>query len=104
MTDRTLTVRSSVIAEMVRLAALEVPGVQRVGRAGPLWRRAFLGRPVRARVRDGHVEVRLAIVARPTQSLEILGTDVRAAVCATVERLLGLELDTVTVVVDGVGS
>jgi uncharacterized alkaline shock family protein YloU len=104
MTERTLTVRSSVIAEMVRLAALEVPGVQRVGRAGPVWRRAFLGRAVAARVRDGHVAVRLAVVARPGQPLEALGTDVRAAVCATVERLLGLELDAVTVVVDGVGS
>jgi uncharacterized alkaline shock family protein YloU len=43
-------------------------------------------------------------VARPGQPLEPLTAQVRAAVCATVERLLGLELETVTVVVDGVGS
>jgi uncharacterized alkaline shock family protein YloU len=69
-----------------------------------VWRRASLGPAVNARVRDGHVSVRLAVVARPSQPLEALGAEVRAAVCSTVERLLGLELDAVTVVVDGVGS
>jgi uncharacterized alkaline shock family protein YloU len=104
MSDRTLTVGSAVVVEMVRLAALEVPGVHRVGRAGPWWRRAFLGRPIRARVRDGRVAVRLSLVARPGQALEPLTAQVRSAVGATVERLLGLELETVTVVVDGIGS
>jgi len=104
MTNRPLTVSAGVIREMVRLAALEVPGVQRVGRSGPAWRRISLGRPVVARVRDGHVAVRLSLVARPGQALEPLVAQVRAAVAATVERLLGLELDSVTVVVDGVGS
>lgn len=104
MTGRSLIVRGAVIAEMVRLAALEVPGVHRVGRAGPLWRRVFLGRPVSARVRDGRVTVRLSLVARPGHPLEPLAAQVRHTVCATVERLLGLELEAVTVVVDGVGS
>jgi uncharacterized alkaline shock family protein YloU len=104
VTDRPLTVSAGVIREMVRLAALEVPGVQRVGRSGPAWRRAFLGRSIVARVRDGRVAVRLSIVARPGQALEPLTVQVRAAVAATVERLLALELETVTVVVDGVGS
>jgi uncharacterized alkaline shock family protein YloU len=104
MSERTLTVSSRVVVEMVRLAALEVPGVHRVGRSGPLWRRALLGRPIVSRVRDGRVAVRLAVVARPGQPLEPLAGQVRAAVAAAVERLLGLELDAVTVVVDGVGS
>jgi uncharacterized alkaline shock family protein YloU len=104
MSERTLTVGSGVIAEMVRLAALEVPGVHRVGRSGPLWRRAFLGRPVTARVHDGRVTVRVSLIARPGQPLEPLTAQVRSAICATVERLLGLELEAVTVVVDGVGS
>ena len=104
MTERTLTVGHGVITEMVRLAALEVPGVHRVGRAGPLWRRVFLGRSVSTRVTDGRVTVRLSLVARPGQPLEPLTAQVRTAVGATVERLLGLELEAVTVVVDGVGS
>jgi uncharacterized alkaline shock family protein YloU len=104
VTDRSLTVGNGVIREMVRLAALEVPGVHRVGRAGPWWRRAFLGRAVAARVRDGRVVVRLSVVARPGQALEPLTSQVRSAVGATVERLLGLELEAVTVVVDGVGT
>ena len=104
MSERTLTVGSPVIEEMVRLAALEVPGVHRVGRAGPLWRRLFLGRPIVTRVRDRRVVVRLWVVARPGQPLEPLAAHVRSAVGAAVERLLGLELEAVTVVVDGVGS
>ncbi len=104
MSERSLTVGGRVIAEMVRLAALEVPGVQRVGRAGPPWRRAFLGPAVTARLSDGRVDVRLALVARPGHPLAPLTAQVRSAVAATVERLLGLELEGITVVVDGVGG
>jgi uncharacterized alkaline shock family protein YloU len=97
-----LTVSHSVIVEMVRVAALEVPGVLRVGRNGPL---AWLGgSPVRARVGDGRVSVRVWIVARPGHALAPLAGQVRQAVGATVERLLGLELGELTVVIDGVGS
>lgn len=104
MTDQPLTVGSGVIAEMARLAAFEVPGVQHVGRAGPPWRRLFLGPAVRAKVRNGRVSVRVAIVARPGQPLEPLAGQVRSAVGAAVVRLLGLELEGVTVLVDGVGG
>jgi uncharacterized alkaline shock family protein YloU len=98
-----LTMSNAVIGEMIRLAALEVPGVQRVGRAGPWWRRLFAGRSVRAQVHAKRVTVRLAIVARPGHAIAPLAADVRAAVGAAMERLLGLELDSVTVVIDGVG-
>jgi uncharacterized alkaline shock family protein YloU len=97
-----LTVSHSVIVEMVRVAALEVPGVLKVSRGGPLaW---FGGSPVRARVGDGRVSVRVWIVARPGHALRPLAAQVRQAVGATVERLLGLDLGEVTVVVDGVGG
>jgi uncharacterized alkaline shock family protein YloU len=97
-----LTVEKGVITEMVRLAAFEVPGVARVGRGGPRIR-ALTGPAVRARLHRGRVEVRLWIVARPGQPLVPLTAQVRSAVAATVERLLGLELGGVTVLVDGVG-
>ena len=100
-----LAVSHSVIVEMVRLAALEVPGVLKVGRGGrggPLARLA--GPPVRARVGDGKVALRVWIVARPGHALAPLAAQVRQAVGATVERLLGLELGEVTVVIDGVGG
>jgi uncharacterized alkaline shock family protein YloU len=97
-----LTVSHRVIVEMVRVAALEVPGVLRVGHGGRLaW---LAGSPVRARVRDGRASVRIWIVARPGQAIRPLAAQVRQAVGATVERLLGLELGEVTVVVDGVGG
>jgi len=97
-----LTVSHSVIVEMVRSAALEVPGVLKVARGGPL---AWLGgAPVRARVGDGKVSVRVWIVARPGHALAPLAEQVRQAVGATVVRLLGLDLGDVSVVIDGVGG
>jgi len=97
-----LTVSHSVIMEMVRVAALEVPGVLRVSRGGPLpW---LAGSPVRARASDGKVSVRVWVVARPGHPLPALAEQVRLAVGATVVRLLGLELGEVTVVIDGVGG
>jgi uncharacterized alkaline shock family protein YloU len=54
-------------------------------------------------VRDGRVDVTVWLVARPRQRLVPLTGQVRAAVGAAVERLLGLEVGAVTVLVDGVG-
>ena len=99
-----LIVGPGVIRETVKLAALEVPGVLRVGRGGPAWRDLVGGAPVRVRIRDGRVFVTVRLVARPRQRLVPLTAQVREAVGGAVERLLGLELGAVTVVVDGVGA
>jgi len=99
-----LSVGPGVIRETVRLAALEVPGVLRVGRGGPRWRDVLAGSPVRVRVKDGRVHVTVWLVARPRQRLGPLTSQVRDAVAAAVERLLGMELGGVTVMVDGVGA
>ena len=99
-----LTVGRGVIAELVRLAAFEVPGVVRVGRGGPAWRRLIGGPAVLVKIRDERVAVRLWVIARPGQALVPLTAAVRSTVAATVERVLGLELETVTVLVDGVGG
>ena len=104
MSGPELTVGTGVIRELVRLAAFEVPGVARVGRGGPAWRRLLGGRAVTVRRQDERILVRLWIVARPGQPLVPLTSQVRATVGATVERLLGLELGAVTVLVDGVGG
>jgi uncharacterized alkaline shock family protein YloU len=104
MSSPTLAVSHPVIREVVRLAAVEAPGVIRVGRAGPPWRRILAGGPVAVRLRDGAVEVKVVVVARPGQSLPALAAEVRAAVGGAIERLLGLALRDVTVIVDGVGA
>ena len=78
-------------------------GLYLIGAGGALVWRALTGPAVRARLHRDKVEVRLWIVARPGQPLVPLTTQVRSAVAATVERLLGLELGGVTVLVDGVG-
>jgi uncharacterized alkaline shock family protein YloU len=99
-----LSVGPGVIRDTVRLAALEVPGVLRVGRGGPRWRDAIGGSPVKVRIRDGRVHVTVWLVARPRQRLVPLTGQVRDAVAGAVERLLGMELGGVTVLVDGVGA
>jgi uncharacterized alkaline shock family protein YloU len=99
-----LTVGRGVIAELVRMAAFEVPGVTRVGRGGPGWRRLVGGSAVSVRLHDDRVLLRLWIGARPGQPLGPLTAQVRSTVAATVERLLGLELAAVTILVDGVGG
>ena len=99
-----LTVGRGVVEEMVRLAAYEVPGVARVSRGGAAWRAFLAGPPVVTHLAADGVRVRIWIVARPGQSLVTVTRDVRAAVTAAVERLLGLQLDSVTVTVDGIGG
>ena len=99
-----LTVGRGVVDEMVRLAALGIPGVARVSRGGPAWRAVLAGRPIVTQLTDEGVRVRVWIVARPGQALVPLERQVRAAVAAAVERLLDLRLESVTVTVDGVGG
>jgi uncharacterized alkaline shock family protein YloU len=99
-----LTVGRNVMREMVRLSAFEVPGVLRVGRGGPAWRSLLAAGPVKIDTAGDRVRVNVTIVARPGHALVPLTRQVRSAVGATVERLLGLQLDSVTVTVDGVGS
>jgi uncharacterized alkaline shock family protein YloU len=99
-----LSVGPGVIRETVRLAALEVPGVVRVGRGGPRWRDALGGSPIRIRIRDERVHVTIRLVARPRQRLGPLTAQVRDAVGGAIIRLLDLELGSVTVLVDGVGA
>lgn len=99
-----LAVSRSVIRDLVRLAAFEAPGVLRVGWAGPPWRRLVAGRAIAVRVRGGVVEARVVVIARPGQPLGPLAGDVRSAVAAAVERLLGLAIGEVTVRIDGCGG
>lgn len=104
MSGPELTVGKDVMREMVRLAAFEVPGVLKVGRGGPAWRTFLGGSPIRVATASDRVHVDVTIVARPGHALVPLTRQVRSAVGATVERLLGLQLDSVTVTVDGVGA
>ena len=99
-----LSVGRGVIAEVARLAALEVPEVLRVGRSGPPWRVALAGSPIRVRVRRGDVSIRLWLIARPGADLVAAAASVRGAVGTAIERLLGLRVVGVTVLVDGIGA
>ena len=104
MSGPELSIGKGVITEMVRLAAFEVPGVVRVGRRGPAWRSFLAGPAITTQLSDRGVGVRVWLVARPGHALLPLTRHVRAAVAATVERMLGLQLESVTVTVDGVGG
>ena len=98
-----LSVGRSVIVEVARLAALEVPDVLRVARRGPPWRAALAGPPIVVRVRADGVVVRLRVIARPGANLAETGRRVREAVGRAVERMLGLQVQEVSVLIDGVG-
>ena len=103
MSGPDLNVARRVIVEIVRAAAVEAPGVLRVARGGR-WS-GWFGRPaIRVRLVDGAVEARVWLIARPGQALVPLAADVRAAVGAAIERVLGLDARDVTVIVDGVGT
>ena len=104
MSGPTIDVGRPVVEEMVRLAALEVPGILRVGRGGAALAAWFAGPPIKVRVRDGRVDVRLWVIARPAIPLPPLAKQVSVAVGAAIERLLGLQLGSLTVVIDGVGG
>ncbi len=106
MTSRSedVTVAKPVVDELIRLAAMEVPGVVRVGRARSGWPSLLVGRSSVCRIVDRRVDVRLSIVARPGHPLIPLTRQVRAAVGAAIERLVGLEVGRIVVVVDGVGG
>jgi uncharacterized alkaline shock family protein YloU len=99
-----LTVGRGVIVDVVRQAALEIPDVLGVSRRGPRWRAALAGPPIAVRVDAEGVEIELRIIARPGTDLVAAGRHVRDAVGLAVERLLGLEVRSVTVLVDGVGG
>jgi hypothetical protein len=58
MSDHELTVGRGVIAELVGLAALEVPGIVRIGRGGSAWRRYLGGPSVAVRFEGERVRVR----------------------------------------------
>ena len=88
----------------MRQTALEIPEVLKVARRGPPWRAALAGPPVIVRVRPEGVEIELRIIARPGADLVAAGRHVRNAVGLAVERLLGLQVRSVTVLVDGVGG
>jgi uncharacterized alkaline shock family protein YloU len=99
-----LSVGRGVIVDVVRAAALEIPDVLRVARRGPRWRAALAGPATMVRVRPEGVEIELRFIARPGADLVATGRHVRDAVGLAVQRLLGLEVRSVTVLVDGVGG
>lgn len=98
-----LSVARSVVDELIRLAAMEVPGVVRVDGSGRGWSAGLVGRRAVSRIDGRRVDVRLAIVARPGHPLVPLTRQVRAAVAAAIERLVGLEAGRIVIVVGDVG-
>ncbi len=104
MSPPELVVGPAVVRETVRLAAMEVPGVLRVGWSGSWLRQRLAGSPVSTRLSGSQVSVRISIVARPGQALPALASHVRTAVVASLGRQLGLQPGEVTVSVDGVGA
>jgi uncharacterized alkaline shock family protein YloU len=98
-----LSVARDVVDELIRLAAMEVPGVVRVDGPGR-WPSLFGRRSVVCRIDGRRVDARLSIIARPGHPLVPLTRQVREAVAAAIERLVDLEAGDVVAIVDGVGG
>lgn len=104
MSASQLVVDPAVIRATVRLAAVEVPGVVRVGRSGGRLRRWLVGPALTTRLAGSVASVDIAIVVQPGGSLPLVAGRVRAAINAALERQLGLVAGPVSVTVDGVGD
>ena len=99
-----LSVARAVIDELVRLAAMEIPGVVRVGGPGRAGGALVGRRSVRLSV-DGRRVDRPAVDRRsPGSPARAAHPQVREAVAAAIERLVGLEPGEIVVIVDGVGA
>jgi len=85
------------------VAPIELVDELPVARRGPPWRAALAGPPITVRVRKEGVVVRLRIIARPGADLATTGARVRDAVGRAVERMLGMKVLEVSVLIDGVG-
>jgi len=94
--------RSGAPAGAATLASTDRADRIRSLRAGR--RVALAGSPVAIRVDGDRVSIRLWLIARPGADLGATTQAVRTAVAAAIERLLGLAVETVTVVVDGIGG
>jgi len=97
-----LAVARSVIEDTVRSATAAVPGVAHVHRGSRF--AGWFGRPaVSVRVHGGAVRAQVHVIARSGEELRPLAAEIRTTVAAVIERVLDLQADDVTVVIDGVG-
>jgi uncharacterized alkaline shock family protein YloU len=100
-----LIVGPSVVLETIRLAALGVPGVVRVGRSGGRLRGWLDGPAIAADLSPTEAtQVRISIVARPATSLRGIAGGVHSAIRMALEGQLGLTVGTVLVTIDGIGN
>lgn len=93
-------VSQSVLVSVVEMTALMVPGVVRLVSHGRFSPRAGAGvRAVTVTVEGNVVRADLGIVAAAGTDVAITGAAVRQRVAAAIERLLGMEVKVVNVVV-----
>jgi uncharacterized alkaline shock family protein YloU len=95
-----------VLRSVISEAALGAPGVAQLARIGARWPEV-LGRPfpyhgVGLLVHDTSVIIDLYLVVRPGANIVEVGLAVQEAVCAAVERLLGLTVSAVNVFIQDV--
>lgn len=99
-------INDSVVVKVIDLAARDVAGVYALGTAGPSALGAIReviaredSRGVTVRVEDDRVDVDIAIVADYPVPLPRMAAEVRSAVIAAVEELVGLRVTHVTVTI-----
>ncbi|HLY32299.1 MAG TPA: Asp23/Gls24 family envelope stress response protein [Ktedonobacterales bacterium] len=97
-----------VMRTVIEEATLRTPGVARLAEVSPHWPQA-LGRPfprhgIGLIVHGEQVIVDIYLVVRPDANMVTVGSATQEAVCAAIERLLGLSVRFVNVFIQDVAS
>lgn len=93
-----VVVAQSVLASVVEMTALTVPGVVRLVPQGR-WLERATGRAAGITVEGNAVRADIGIVVAANADVAVIGASVRRKVAVAVERILGMEAKAVNVVV-----
>ena len=97
-----VTVETSVLETIARLAALEVPGVVGIAESEMDRFLGIAGRSVNVEVRDDKVVADLHLIAGPDASLLQLGRKVQYEVTRAIQKMLGMPVEAVNIHIEDV--
>lgn len=102
----TVTIAPGVLLAIVRLATLDVPGVERMGNTpggvDRLFRRIPAANGVQIAIDEGTVTVHLYVVADASVNLHEMSVQIQKSVARSIREILGMKVESVNVHVEDV--
>jgi uncharacterized alkaline shock family protein YloU len=102
----TVTIAPGVLLAIVRLATLDVPGVERMGNTpggvDRLFRRIPAANGVQIAIDEGTVTVHLYVVADASANLHEMSVQIQKSVARSIREILGMKVESVNVHVEDV--